>query len=58
MTPQEIDELMQMLPHIKQSLELMVTGWTKRNDETKPGDYSDDLQIAILCRDYLRKVVR
>lgn len=58
MTPQELNQLIEMAPHIKHTLKWMVRDAVKRNDQTKPGDYSDDLQIAILCRDFLNEVAK
>ena len=58
MTPQEKEQLIEMAPHIKHTLEWMVTDAIKRNDETKPDNYSDDLRIAVLCLDFMKEVVK
>jgi hypothetical protein len=57
MTQEQIDQLVEMAPHINHTLNWMVTDARKRNDLTKPGDYSDDLQIAMLCRDFMKEIV-
>ena len=57
MTLPEKEHLVQMAPHIKHTLEWMVADAIERNNETKPDNYSDDLQIAILCRDFMMEIV-
>ena len=57
MTLQEKELLAEAAPELKQTLEWMVTDAIKRNDETKPGDYSDELLLAITQRDLLRMIV-
>ena len=57
MTPLQIEELIEIAPQLKYTLNWMTQDAIKRNDQTKPGDYSDDLKLAILNRDLLRIIV-
>ena len=56
MSDKEPNLLTEVAPFVKSTLEWMVADAIKRNDETKPGDYSDELQIAINMRDFYREI--
>ena len=57
MTPQQKEQLAEVSPQIKQTLEWMVCDAKERNDQTKPGDYSDELKVGITLLELLEIIV-
>jgi hypothetical protein len=57
MTLLQKNQLAEIAPAIKQTLCWMVKDAVIRNDETKEGDYSDELQLAITINELLGEIV-
>lgn len=56
MTPQEKELLLKLAPGIKFSLNWLVQDAIIRNDETKPGDYSPELECAIELSEIMNEI--